>query len=108
MCLSVLPQPDHPINNLLVDFLLPLLAMASVAEAYRCRDEKGKLCILEIILLGFTGIVKAQGCSLAGTAGLFVLWSMFHIEKPHRGKPRTEKFYTGKNERIFKQFLYSC
>lgn len=96
------------INNLLVDFLLPLLAMASMAAAYRYRDEKGKLCILEIILLGFTGIVKGTGMFFAGTAGLFVLWSMFHIEKPHRGKPRTEKFYTGKNERIFKQFLYSC
>ena len=96
------------INNLLVDFLLPLLAMASVAEAYRCRDEKGKLCILEIILLGFTGIVKGTGMFFAGAAGLFVLWSMLHTEKPHGGKPRTEKLYTGKNGRIFKRFLYSC
>lgn len=85
------------INNLLVDFLLPLLAMASVAEAYRCRDEKGKLCVLEIILLGFTGIVKGTGIFFAGTAGLYVLWSMF----------RTGKCGTGRSSRIFKGFLYS-
>ncbi len=105
------------INNLLVDFLLPLLALASVAAAYQYRDEKGKLCILEIILLGFTGIVKGTGMFFAGIAGLYVLWSMFRTEKLHMGKPRTEKphvgrfrtekYHTGKGGRIMKRFLYS-
>ena len=48
------------INNLLVDFLLPLLALASMA--YSCRErEKFRLCLGQSLLLGFTGIVKDTG-----------------------------------------------
>ena len=48
------------INNLLVDFLLPLLALASMA--YSCRErEKFRLCLGQSLLLGFTGIVKGTG-----------------------------------------------
>ena len=64
------------INNLLVDFLLPLLALASATVSYRCCKEKGKLCILQIILLGFTAIVKSTGVFFAGTAGAFALCMM--------------------------------
>ena len=60
------------INNLLVDFLMPLLAMASVAVSYRCRDEKGKLCLLQILLLGFTVTVKSTGVYFAGTAAIYM------------------------------------
>lgn len=37
------------INNLLVDFLLPLLAMASLAVSWRYREEPERLCLLQII-----------------------------------------------------------
>ena len=66
------------INNLLVDFLLPLLAMASVAVSYRYCGEEGKLCILQMIMLGFTGIVKSTGVFFAGTAGIYALWKIFY------------------------------
>ena len=61
------------INNLLVDFLLPLLAMASAAVSYRCREEPGRLCVLQSLILGFTGIVKGTGLFFAGVSWLFAL-----------------------------------
>lgn len=64
------------INNLLVDFLLPLLAMASVSVTYRYRDERVRLCIMQILLLGFTEIVKSTGVFWAGVAGVYALWTM--------------------------------
>ena len=70
------------INNLLVDFLMPLLAMASVAVSYRCRDEKGKLCLLQILLLGFTVTVKSTGVYFAGTAAIYALWEILRTEIP--------------------------
>ncbi len=69
------------INSLLVDFLLPLLSMASFAVSYRCGEEKGKLCILQILLLGYTGIVKSTGLFFAGIAGVYALWKIFRQEK---------------------------
>lgn len=65
------------INNLLVDFLLPLLAMASLAVSRRCREEPEKLCFLQMILLGFTGIVKNTGIFFAGVAAVFALYILF-------------------------------
>ena len=64
------------INNLLVDFLLPLLGMASVSVTYRHREEQGRLCILQMMLLGFTVIVKSTGAFFAGVAGAYTLWTM--------------------------------
>ncbi len=46
------------INNLLVDFLLPLMALASAAVSYRLREGPLKLCLLQAVLLGYTGIIK--------------------------------------------------
>ena len=74
------------INSLLVDFLLPLLAMASIALSYRCGEEKGRLCILQILLLGYTGIVKSTGMFFAGTAGVYALWKIVRPEKTPQGK----------------------
>ena len=64
------------INNLLVDFLLPLLAMASAAVSYRYGEEKGKLCILQILLLGFTVTVKSTGIYFAGAAAIYAMREM--------------------------------
>lgn len=73
------------INNLLVDFLLPLLAMASIAVSYRCKAHPIQLCILQILILGFTGIVKETGVFFAGTAALFAI---FEFVRSGRGKNR--------------------
>ena len=60
------------INNLLVDFLLPLLALGSVS--YSLGEQKdSRLLAGQILLLGFTGIVKSTGLFFAGTAGLYAL-----------------------------------
>ena len=72
------------INNLLVDLLLPLLAMASAAVSFRYCREKGKLCILQVILLGFIGIVKSTGVFFAGAAGIYALWMSIHTGKEDR------------------------
>lgn len=64
------------INNLLVDFLLPLLALASGAVSYRCREEPLKLCMLQAVILGFACIVKESGLFFAGTAGIYALAEM--------------------------------
>ena len=68
------------INNLLVDFLLPLLALASMA--YSCRErEKFPLCLGQSLLLGFTGIVKGTGLFFAGAAGVYACWRLVQKER---------------------------
>ena len=68
------------INNLLVDFLLPLLALASMA--YSCRErEKFRLCLGQSLLLGFTGIVKGTGLFFAGAAGVYACWRLVQKER---------------------------
>ena len=72
------------INNLLVDFLLPLLALASIA--YSCRErENVRLFAVQILLLGFTGIVKGTGIFFAGTAGICGIWRMIRNTKHGSG-----------------------
>ncbi|HJD47255.1 MAG TPA: hypothetical protein H9909_10480 [Candidatus Mediterraneibacter norfolkensis] len=92
------------INSLLVDFLLPLLSMASFAVSYRCREEKGKLCILQILLLGYTGIVKSTGLFFAGIAGVYALWKIFRQEKASPETILQGKTAPGKRIR---RFLYA-
>ena len=74
------------INNLLVDFLLPLLAMASLAVSWRYREEPERLCLLQIILLGYTGIVKSTGIFFAGTVAAYALWILFRTERQNARK----------------------
>ena len=56
------------INNLLVDFLLPLLAMASAACSYRCRRQIWQASLLSGVILGYLGIVKNTGLIFAAFA----------------------------------------
>ncbi|HJA33137.1 MAG TPA: hypothetical protein H9794_02610 [Candidatus Mediterraneibacter merdigallinarum] len=74
------------INNLLVDFLLPLLAMASLAVSWRYREEPERICFLQIILLGYTGIVKSTGIFFAGTAAAYALWILIRTERQNARK----------------------
>ena len=66
------------INNLLVDFLLPLMALASAAVSYRLREGPLKLCLLQVVLLGYTGIIKETGLFFAGVAGIYAFAEMVH------------------------------
>ena len=93
------------INSLLVDFLLPLLAMASIALSYRCGEEKGRLCILQILILGYTGIVKSTGMFFAGTAGVYALWKIVRPGKTPQEKALPGKTSQGKRVR---KFLYAA
>lgn len=61
------------INNLLVDFLLPLLALSSMAYSRR-KENNLRLCAGQILLLGFMGIVKDSGLFFAGAAGIYAFW----------------------------------
>lgn len=69
------------VNNLLVDFLLPLLAMASIAASYHYRNHVWKSCFFSVFTLGYLGIVKNTGLIFAGFAYLWYLWTVFHWGK---------------------------
>ncbi|MFC6465303.1 hypothetical protein ACFP65_10035 [Marinilactibacillus sp. GCM10026970] len=49
------------INNLLVDFLLPLLALAVLSILYTYRDHLFKACIVTTPIMGLLSIVKNSG-----------------------------------------------
>ncbi len=59
------------INNLLVDFLLPLLTMAGISMAYRMREEPIKMSVCVMLLTGYTGIIKDTGAVFAGIIFLY-------------------------------------
>lgn len=83
------------INNLLVDFLLPLLALTSIVITCRCRKRTFLLCVSTSMLLGFTGIVKNTGVVFSGFALLFFLWMVLRekgrFTPGKRGAKRLEK-----------------
>ena len=77
------------INNLLVDFLLPLLAMASAACSYRCRRQIWQASLLSGVILGYLGIVKNTGLIFAAFAFAAYLRNAF-FRKP-RGNRESEE-----------------
>lgn len=74
------------INNLLVDFLLPLLALASAAVSYRYAGEKIRLCFLQAAILGFTGIVKSTGLFFAAAAWGYAAGTMIFCAEKRKAK----------------------
>lgn len=64
------------INNLLVDFLLPLLAMAAIAVVYQSRDSLWKTSLCTALILGFTCIVKNTGIVFAGFVLAYYIWNI--------------------------------
>lgn len=70
------------INNLLVDFLLPLLTMASVSVAYRMREEPVRMSVCVMLIAGYTSIVKETGVVFAGIAFLYYMWCLRSPLKP--------------------------
>lgn len=70
------------INNLLVDFLLPLLSMAAIACAYRYRRKIWKGSLLSGVILGFLGIVKNTGLIFAAFAFAGCMRTVFSRKSP--------------------------
>lgn len=64
------------INNLLVDFLLPLLAMAAIAFVYQSRESLWKTSLCTALILGFTCIVKNTGIVFAGFVLAYYIWNI--------------------------------
>lgn len=87
------------INNLLVDFLLPLLSLASISCTSRYSGRPIPTSVYNFFLLGFTSTVKGTGIVFSSIAFLYYLFSIFRrggrkspAEKNHR--------YTGKIKRL--------
>lgn len=77
------------INNLLVDFLLPLLSLASIAASYRYKDRPILISLYNFFLLGFVSTVKSTGIVFALIAFvyyLFVVFSWSFREKRRSGR----------------------
>lgn len=69
------------INNLLVDFLLPLLSMAAMAAVWRFGEQCMRASVTVGLILGFTVIVKDTGILFALVPLLFYLSVYWKKEK---------------------------
>ncbi|WP_340027995.1 hypothetical protein MHB71_25595 [Paenibacillus sp. FSL H7-0940] len=63
------------ITNLLVDFLLPIYALAILAVIYQYRNEIKKACIVVLPLAGLLTIIKSTGIIFAAIGLIFLLYS---------------------------------
>lgn len=72
-CLSYLNLTIR-INNLLVDFLLPLLTLTIFSIIYRYENEKKTMALLLVPILGFTMIVKSTGIIFAMIGVIYFIW----------------------------------
>lgn len=62
------------INNLLVDFILPVMSLAAIAILYRYKDSIQKACALVCPILGLLAIVKSTGVIFSGFAALYLVY----------------------------------
>ncbi|MET1172393.1 hypothetical protein [Paenibacillus amylolyticus] len=63
------------ITNLLVDFLLPIYALAILAVIYQYRNEIKKACIVVLPLAGLLTIIKSTGFIFAAIGLIFLVYS---------------------------------
>ncbi|WP_419890535.1 hypothetical protein [Paenibacillus xylanexedens] len=63
------------ITNLLVDFLLPIYALAILAVIYQYRNEIKKACIVVLPLAGLLTIIKSTGIIFAAIGLIFLVYS---------------------------------
>ncbi|CAM4481528.1 hypothetical protein [Paenibacillus xylanexedens] len=63
------------ITNLLVDFLLPIYALAILAVIYQYRNEIKKACIIVLPLAGLLTIIKSTGIIFAAIGLIFLVYS---------------------------------
>ncbi|MDQ0723519.1 hypothetical protein QF049_004780 [Paenibacillus sp. W4I10] len=62
------------ITNLLVDFLLPIYALAILAVIYQYRNEIKKACIVVLPLAGLLTIIKSTGIIFAAIGLIFLVY----------------------------------
>lgn len=62
------------INNLLVDFLLPMLALAAIAAIYSQRKNLNQLFIIVTPILALLVIIKSTGVFYAAVAAIYLLY----------------------------------
>lgn len=77
------------INSLLVDFLLPLLTLASVAVTHRSRRCPRECILPNLLILGLTTIVKNTGPVFAAIALVWdfcLLWTQRQKHRPARAR----------------------
>lgn len=63
------------ITNLLVDFLLPIYALAILAVIYQYRNEIKKACIVVLPLAGLLTIIKSTGIISAAIGLIFLVYT---------------------------------
>lgn len=71
------------ITNLLVDFLLPIYALAIFAAVYRFRNEIRRACIVVLPLAGLLTVMKSTGIIFAAIGLIFLIYTWL----THRGNP---------------------
>ena len=64
------------INNLLVDFLLPVLTMAGISAACRMKEEPVRMSVCVMLITGYMGIIKDTGIFFAGIVFLYYIWCL--------------------------------
>ncbi|MCU6710485.1 hypothetical protein M6D81_17475 [Paenibacillus sp. J5C_2022] len=73
------------ITNLLVDFLLPVYALAIFAVVYRYRDELTRACIIILPLAGLLAVMKSTGIIFAAVGLTYLIYTwLTHWSKPVR------------------------
>lgn len=84
-CLSYLNLTIR-INNLLVDFVLPLLTLTMFSIIYRYGNEKKTMAILLVPILGFTMIVKSTGVIFAMIGIAYFIWDFIRKKENWKWK----------------------
>lgn len=71
------------ITNLLVDFLLPIYALAILAVVYQYRNDMKRACIVVLPLAGLLTITKSTGIIFAAIGLIFLVYTwLTHWKKP--------------------------
>lgn len=71
------------INNLLVDFLLPILTMAIIAVIYTYKRNLAKAFVIITPIMGFLVIVKSTGAIYAVIGALYLFYTMLKYRKDY-------------------------
>lgn len=71
------------ITNLLVDFLLPIYALAIFAVVYQYRHEIQRACLVVLPLAGLLTVMKSTGIIFASIGLIFLIYTwLTHWSKP--------------------------
>ncbi|MDD2971336.1 MAG: hypothetical protein PHE02_04300 [Lachnospiraceae bacterium] len=76
------------INNLLVDFLLPLLALGAIAIIYRNRRRTWKAALISAPVLALLSIVKSSGIFFGAMVYCYLLYVACRKKKYHPQEKR--------------------